>query len=323
MELKVSESLNWQRAPLLEAEKAPSRSQQDIRRRPHRQSRKARRAVCGCLVINVLALLSFVSATAQASASELKEKTLDAWNDYIRFVCSRAEIRVKESAFLEVGNHPDRRLRVEAGEIPVWREGTDYPMKVPHGLIHDWIGAVFIPKATIADVFVVTRNHERYPTIYKSAVVEARDLDSTGNVERFSMLLMRKVLFVTAAVRGEYETRYFHLDAKRLYTISYSTRLQAIENFGQRDMRILPPDRGPGYIWRLYSLARFEQSDGGVYIELEAIGLSRDVPIFFRWLLEPTVEHFPRDSIQTTLEATRNAVLSVLRDGTAPQEASR
>jgi hypothetical protein len=96
---------------------------------------------------------------------------------------------------------------------------------------------------------------------------------------------------------------------KRWYSISQSTRLQAIERFGHPDMRMLPPDEGPGYVWRLYSFSRLEESDGGVYIELEAVGLSRDVPIVFRWLVQPILEHLPRNSIHKTLEETRNAVL--------------
>lgn len=121
---------------------------------------------------------------------------------------------------------------------------------------------------------------------------------------------MQKVLFVTAAIRGEYETRYVQLDAKRWYSISESRRLQAIEKFGERDMRVLRPDRGPGYIWRLFSFTKFEESDGGVYIELEAIGLSRDVPSLLRWLVDPIVEHLPRNSLRATLEQTRHAVLA-------------
>jgi hypothetical protein len=90
---------------------------------------------------------------------------------------------------------PGRFLQVQAGEIPVWREGADHPTKVPHGLIHDRIGAVFIPKATIADVLLVTRDYDRYAEIYKPAFIEAKKLDSAGSVDTFSMLLMYKVLF--------------------------------------------------------------------------------------------------------------------------------
>jgi hypothetical protein len=124
------------------------------------------------------------------------------------------------------------------------------------------------------------------------------------------MVLIQKVLFVTAAMKGEYETRYVQVDAKRWYAISQSRRLRAIEKFGQPDMQVLPPDRGPGYVWRLYSFTKFEESDGGVYIELEALGLSRDVPSLLRWLVDPIVEHLPRNSLHATLEETRAAVLA-------------
>ena len=124
------------------------------------------------------------------------------------------------------------------------------------------------------------------------------------------MLLMQKVLFVTAAVQGDYETSYVQVNAKRWYSVSQSTRLQAIERFGQPDMVALPPDRGPGYVWRLYSLTKYEESNGGVYIEVEALGLSRGVPAMLRWLVDPIVEHLPKDSLRVTLQKTRDAVLS-------------
>jgi hypothetical protein len=260
----------------------------------------------------VLALVALFSFPAQSSASELKEQTLAEWNDYVRSACLRAEGRAKASPFLRISELPERRARGRAGEIIVWREGNGHPATVPHGLIHDWAGAVFIPNATIADVFAVVRDYDHYSEIYKPAVIEAKGLGSHGDDDSFSMLLVQKVLFVTAAVQGEYDTQYIQIDAKHWYSVSQSTRLQTVARFGQEDMRVLPPDRGPGYIWRLYSFTRFEESDGGVYVEVEAIGLSRDVPILFRWLVDPVVEHLPRDSVHDTLEKTRNAVLERL-----------
>ena len=284
------------------------------RRVPARLARKQRGKGAsvnhGYFVLIMLALLALVSAPAESAASELKDQTRVAWDSYVRSACLRSEARARESSFLRISDLPDRRLHVHAGETLVWREGDGRPATAPHGLIHDWIGAVFIPKATIADVLAVTRDYDRYSEIFKPAVVEAKELDAAGNDDRFSMLLMQKVLFVTAAMKGEYETRYIQVSAKRWYSISQSTRLQAIEKFGSPDMRALPPDQGPGYIWRLYSFTKFEESDGGVYIEMEALGLSRDVPIILRWLVNPILEHLPRNSMQATLGQTRDAVLA-------------
>jgi hypothetical protein len=257
----------------------------------------------------VLALFALLLAPAQSTANDLKEQTLAAWDGYVNSACSRAEARAKESPFLRIDEVPERRLQVRAGETTGWRESEGHPAKVPHGLIHDWMGSVFVPKVTIAEVLAVVRDYDRYAQVYTPAVIEANRLGSEENADRFSMLLMQKVLFVTAATKGEYETRFVQVDRKRWYSISKSTRLQSIENFGQPDMRELPPDQGPGYIWRLFTFTKFEESDGGVFIELEAIGLSRDVPMLVRWLVDPIVEHLPKNSLQATLDETRNAVL--------------
>ena len=179
---------------------------------------------------------------------------------------------------------------------------------------------MFIPKATIADFLAVVRNYEGYPAIYKPAVIQAEPLGGMANDDRFTMLWKEKVLFVTAAVDGEYESRYIEIDPKHWYSISESTRLQAIEGFGQTNMRVLPPDRGPGYIWRLYSFTKLEQTDDGLYVELEAFGLTRDVPATLRWLVDPIVEHLPRNSLRATLEETRDAVLARVN---REEEASR
>jgi len=256
-----------------------------------------------------LALLALFLTPAQSRASELKQQTLAEWNDYIHSACLRTEERAKASPFLRISEPPERRARARAGEIIVWREGDGHAVKVHHGLIHDWAGSVFIPNATIADVFAVVRNYDRYPETYKPAVVQAKGRASDVDDDSFSMLFVQKVLFVTAAVQGEYKVQYTQIDPKHWYSISQSTRLQAVEGLGQAGMRVLPPDHGPGYVWRLYSFTRFEESDGGVYVEVEAIGLSRDVPALFRWIVDPVVEHLPKDGVHDTLEKTRNAVL--------------
>ena len=48
--------------------------------------------------------------------------------------------------------------------------------------------------------------------------------------------------------------------------------------------------------------------DGGVYAELEAIVLSRDVPAYIRWLVNSIGSRLSRNSILTSLEQTREAV---------------
>ena len=56
------------------------------------------------------------------------------------------------------------------------------------------------------------------------------------------------------------------------------------------------------------STARFEERDGGVYVELEAIALSRDVPV--RWIVNPIVRRVSRNSMLVSLQQMKEAVNS-------------
>jgi hypothetical protein len=58
----------------------------------------------------------------------------------------------------------------------------------------------------------------------------------------------------------------------------------------------------------MQSIVRFEQRDGGVYLEIEAMTLSRDIPASLQWLVAPVVKRLSVTSLVTTLEKTRKAV---------------
>jgi hypothetical protein len=53
---------------------------------------------------------------------------------------------------------------------------------------------------------------------------------------------------------------------------------------------------------------RFEEKDQGVYVEVESISLTRDIPMGLGWLIKPFVTSIPRESLVMTLGATRSAV---------------
>ncbi|MFZ0795875.1 MAG: hypothetical protein WAM65_19070, partial [Candidatus Korobacteraceae bacterium] len=90
--------------------------------------------------------------------------------------------------------------------------------------------------------------------------------------------------------------------------------------------RVLEPDTGYGFLWRLYSYWKFEEkksaageaaarptsahSRDGLYIECRAISLSRDIPLGLGWIIEPIVRKLPQESLSHTLECTRKALLA-------------
>lgn len=250
-----------------------------------------------------------LSAPSILSATDLNPQTISAWDAYIQVTNSRMEQRLSgNSSFLWIDEAPGRRERVRQGEILVEPANVDSPEKVPQGLIHDWLGAAFIPNATINSLFAILDDYSDYNRFYDPAVISAKLRDNAGTTKRFSLLLAEKGLFVTAAIDSEYASQTFRLDKQRWYTVTYSTRIQQIDGYGQAREHELPPDTGTGYIWRLYSVERFEERDGGVYTELEVVALSRNIPFGLQWLVKPIVQRLPRNSMIATLQKTRDAV---------------
>jgi hypothetical protein len=262
----------------------------------------------GCAIAVALAAFLVVAAVP-IRAEELKPATLAQWEVYLDAAGVGGNAIASRSSFLDLPRGDDCR-RLRAGEILVWRSTGGRATNVPHGLIHDWSGAIFIPNVTISDVLSVTRDYDHYADVYAPAVVDAENLGRNAEShDTFSMLVVSKVLFVTAALRGQYESQYVQVDANRWYSISQSISLRAVEEYGHSSMRILPPDQGPGYLWRTYSVARYEQGADGVYIQFRVIALSRSVPKLFAWIVKPVVDQLPEDSMRATLEKTRDAVL--------------
>jgi hypothetical protein len=104
------------------------------------------------------------------------------------------------------------------------------------------------------------------------------------------------------------------LDANRVYIVSNAIRVQEVADYGEPSQHLYPENERPGYVWRTMGLTRLEQRDGGVYVEMETIALSRGIPVAFRWLVKPLTDKLPRKIMMATLEATRAAVTG----GSAP-----
>ncbi len=138
------------------------------------------------------------------------------------------EQRLAGSHFLWIDDAPGRRRTcVREGEILVEPTARNSPEKVPQGLIHDWLGAVFIPDATIDSVFALLNDYGRYSEFFKPAVIDAKLLQNSGEVRKFSLVLAQKVPFATAAISSQYISKTVRLDDQHWYTVTYSTRVMA------------------------------------------------------------------------------------------------
>jgi hypothetical protein len=245
-----------------------------------------------------------------AFADQLRPETLNAWNKYAGAAKARIESRLAtgQQPFLWIDEDRQRAQRVQRGDILVTAMQGSNPRKVPHGLIHDWLGAVFLPHTTLDAVLHVLNNYSQYQEYYKPHVMRSRLLKDDGDQQSFALVLVEKGFGVTAAIDTDMDAQVVRIDATRAYRYSSTTRVQAIEHFGRPDERKFTAETGPGYVWRLVMGSRLEQRDGGVYLEMETIVMSRGIPSELGWLIGSLTQRVPRDLVTRTLRATREAV---------------
>jgi len=263
------------------------------------------RSLHGLAAIFLLA----VSSPVRTIAADLKPETIQAWNEYVGAAEERNLKHVSQGTpFLAIDTLPGEAAKLRQGDIIASPAAPNVPVKVPAGLIHDWTGAIFIPNAALRDVLQVVRDYGQYKTVYHPNVVSAEPLETAEWEDRFSMVVMNKSFFAKSALDSDYHSTFTRLDDQRWYSVSETTRVQEVAKYGGPSPQVLPQDHGTGIIWRLYSTARYQERDGGVYIELEAIALSRDIPGALRWLVEPIVRRVSRSSLVVSLQETADAV---------------
>jgi hypothetical protein len=257
-------------------------------------------------ITTAFTILLLLLSAAMSNAAQPKQETLQAWEDHIRDVKASMENRAKGNCpFLWIDESPEMMQRVKSGEVVVTSHD---PGKVPQGMIHHWVGAMFIPNVTFEQAMKVLSNYDRYNDFYKPLITKSVVVEREGDNAKVSVLAVQKVFSVTAAVETDNQVQVVRLNSEKAYIMSDALRVQEIADYGQPGEHPFPEDRRPGYVWRSFVLQRVEQRDGGVYIEVETIALSRGIPLEFRWLIKPVTDQLPRKLMLETLSDTRTAV---------------
>jgi hypothetical protein len=151
------------------------------------------------------------------------------------------------------------------------------------------------------------QNYDRHESYFGPEVVQSRTLRHDKN--DFTVFLrLKRSNIITMVFDTEHQVRYHHLDATRAYSESRSTRIAELADPGKAGERPLPPEEDHGFLWRLNSYWRFLETREGVYVQCEAVSLTRDIPRGLGWLVGPFVESIPKESLQFTLDSLRTAV---------------
>jgi len=245
----------------------------------------------------------------RANAAKLSAETASAFDHYV----DQAETRMREhldpARFLRVHLKPELSAKLRSGELVIESGHNGDAGKIPGGMLQDWVGMMFIPGATIAQVKAALQSYQHYQDFYKPEVTESKELAHSGDEYDVFLRLYEKYV-LTVVLNTTYHVRYAMLDPRRMTVTSHSTRIAEVKDPDQSVTDEQPVGDDSGFLWRLNSYWRFEAADGGVYAECEAISLSGDVPLGLGWMIKGFLERFPKESMLNTLRGTRAAVMS-------------
>jgi len=170
-------------------------------------------------------------------------------------------------------------------------------------LLHHWRAAAFVPDAGTKDMIRVLRDYENLPRYYAPEVVSARRVSGDAVAVRF-----KRRMAITVVLDAEFRTQS-GLSGVCGYQTSRSTHIWEVDNAGSAEERRRVEGEDDGFLWRLNSYWSFVNWGRGVLIECEAVSLTRDVPAGLGWIISPLIDSVPRESIEFTMTATRNALL--------------
>ena len=178
---------------------------------------------------------------------------------------------------------------------------------LPGALLHDWRGTAFVPGATAADFERLMQDFAAYPRNFAPQVLSVRVLAQDGG--HYQVLMrVRQHHLITVTLDTTCDVTYARPDPQLGYSISRCPNIAEIAAPGTRNEHALSPGEEHGYLWRLNTYWTYEQRDGGLYMQIESVSLTRSIPDGLGWLIGPFIESIPRDSLQFTLRSASNAL---------------
>jgi hypothetical protein len=258
------------------------------------------------LGLNWFSVMGFLMMASLPStlAADPAPAAVAGFNAYVTEVESRlVRQRLSPEEFL-VPKDSQRLLR---GELLIDRVAPASAVNLPGAMLHHWRGTAFVAGAKAADFRRLMRDFDAYPQLYAPQVIGAKVIMREGDHSQATMRVRQKHV-ITVVMDTTYDTIFGQLDAQHGYSTSRSTRICEIESAGTSKERALNPSEEHGFLWRLNTYWSYEERDDGLYMQIESISLTRSIPAGLAWAIGPFVERVPRESLEFTLQATRNAL---------------
>jgi hypothetical protein len=279
-----------------------------------RAGRRLTRRMAPLLMAQLLVCASTLSTATPGMAAELSAKTNAAFDKYVQVAERRIAREVAQpETFLWADTLGPRKAdvlaRLRVGEVVVERMRLDGSADVPDGLLHHWIGIVFVPGVHVRDAVELMEAYDRHAAIFTPNIVRSKTLERHDDTFKvFLRFYVKKVVAVT--LDTENEAQFTNAGADRWYSAIRSMRVAEVVDAGTPTEHVEQPGRGHGFMWRLNTYWRLLERDGGTYIQCESISLSRDMPFGLGWLIKPFVTEVPKESLAFTLTRARSALTS-------------
>jgi hypothetical protein len=239
---------------------------------------------------------------------KLAPATLSAFDAYVKSAEQGLNTRWSgQGTFLSLNTSQENAKRLLKGDLLIRPVGSPNPRDVPDGLIHDWVGAVYVPNTTVDKVIAILQDFDRHSKIYPE-IVRSRLVSRQGEDVMGYWRLERKQQFVPAVFDVQQEAHYKEIAPGKWICRAYSNDIREVQDAGSPKERDYPLGEGLGLLWRLNAFWSIEANGKGVLAECRTISLSRSVPSGMGWMIKPFIQNVPRESLTSTLQNTRKSL---------------
>lgn len=237
----------------------------------------------------------------------LQPRTVDDFDAYAHQVEAALQQRWQgKQPFLSLDEDPSQRATVLQGELWIQPGNANNPVAIYDGLIHDWVGAVFVPHTDLKRVLDILQDFNRHSQIYPD-VKQSRTVSRSGNSVTGFWRLERKQSIMSVVLDVTQDAQWQQVGPGKWVCRAYARNIQEMEHPGTSQEKALPLGQGRGFLWRLYAYWSLEAVNGGVLAECRTLSLSRSIPPAVAWAIQPFVDTLPRAALESTLRNTRAA----------------
>jgi hypothetical protein len=253
---------------------------------------------------------------APVNAAELQARTAQNYERYVALTQAQFGVELTQgNPYLWVERLPEQRraaaeTQLRNGEVVIEHLETldnGKPIPLPGAMIHHWIATIFVPGATLAQTLTFMQDYDHNVNYFQPEIVSSKILKHEGD-DYFVRQRFYKKKIITTVMETDQQVHYHVVDSTHAWSRSRVTRIQQVDNWARPDERLEPEGHDKGFVWKLNAFWRFEEKNGGTYLECTSISLSRDLPVGLGWVVGSLVSNLSKETLAFTLTTSRTEI---------------